>query len=104
MADEYDNDYQVLNIDLAPLAGTTKNTVVQNGRPVAAVGIIALPVAAVGNVFLRFGETGDPIPIRQEAMSIGRSPARSSGVFLDVAAGQAGILTLLIGIDIGLQS
>jgi len=82
MAGEFDSDYQVLDFDLAAIAGSIKNTAVQNGRPIAAVTIIALPPAAVGHVFLRFGENGDPIPLRQEALTIGRSPSRTSGFVL----------------------
>jgi len=100
MAGEYDSDYSVLNIDLATVAGKIKNEIVQNGKPIAAVTVVALPVAAVGLVYLRFGENGDPIPLRQEALTIGRSPARTNGLYLDVATGQTGTLTLLIGLDV----
>jgi hypothetical protein len=104
MAGEYDSDYSVLNIDLATIAGKIKNEIVQNGRPIAAVTIVALPGAAVGHVFLRFGENGDPIPLRQEALTIGRSPSRSNGLYLDVDAATAGILTLMIGIDLNVNA
>lgn len=104
MSNEYDTDYSVLNLDLgsAAFAGKIGTEIVQNGKPYAAVTIVALPPAAVGHVFIRFGRQGDPIPLRQEALTYGRSPARSNGLFLDVDAGQAGgaILTLLIGLDV----
>jgi len=104
MAGEYDSDYQIINFDLALNAGRKQIEVVQDGRPIAAVTIVALPPAAVGNVFLRFGPNGDPIPLRQEALTIGRSPARSNGLFADVAAAQVGILTLMIGIDLAVNA
>jgi hypothetical protein len=100
MAGEYDSDYSVLRIDLSTLAGQNRQEVVQSGRPIAAVTIVQLPVGAVGLVQLHFGEQGDGIPLRQEALTIGRSPARNTGLYLTVAAGQTGILILMIGIDL----
>lgn len=104
MAGEYDSDYSVIQFDLAVIAGKIKNELVQSGRPIAAVTIIQLPPGAVGNIFLRFGSSGDPIPLRQEALTIGRSPARSNGLYLDVNAGQVGTLILMIGIDLNVNS
>ena len=101
MAGEYDSDYSVIRIDLALFAGTDRQEIVQNGRPIAAVTIVQLPVGAVGLVQLHFGEQGDGIPLRQEALTIGRSPARNTGLYLTVAAGQVGILIFMIGLDMG---
>lgn len=104
MASEYDADYSVLNIDLATFAGKNRQVIYPNGVPIAAVTIVQLPPAAVGNVQIHFGEQGDGIPLRQEALTIGRTPARSTGIFLTVAAGQAGTLILMIGIDLVVNS
>jgi hypothetical protein len=104
MAGEYDNDYSVLDIDLSLFAGKTRAEIVQNGRPIAAVTIVELPAAAVGHVRLHFGETADGIKLRQEALTIGRSPARSSGLFITVDPGITGNLELMIGIDLNVNA
>lgn len=101
MSSEFDNDYSTLEIDLsdAKYVNRTKVEIVQNGKAIAAVTVLQLPVAAVGHVFLRFGPSGDRIIMRQEAITFGRNPARTNGLYLDTDAGMAGILILMIGVD-----
>lgn len=104
MSQEYDSDYSVIPTDLATVAGKKQFELVQAGRPVGAVTILELPVAAVGHVYLRFGVNGDPIPLRQEALTFFRQPARNNGVFLDCDPAIAGILKVMVGLDIGLSA
>jgi hypothetical protein len=102
MPGEYENDYNVLELDIgsAAFVGKVATEIVQNGKPIGAVTILQLPVGAVGHVFIRFGPRGDRIILRQEALTFGRNPARTNGLYLDVDAGQAGTLILLIGVDV----
>lgn len=102
MGGEFDNDYDVLELDLADpkYVGNQKVEIVQNGKSVAAVTILQLPVAAVGHVFIRFGPSGKRIILRQEAITFGRSPARSNGLYLDVDPAMAGTLIIMIGLDL----
>lgn len=95
----YENDYQVLKIDLS--AAKRRERIVDDGILIAAVTVIELPVVAVGKVELHFGPSGDGIPLRQEAVPWYRTPARGDGLFLTVAAGLGAVtLILLVGNDI----
>lgn len=104
MASAYDSDYKILEIDLAALAGKDRQEIYASGIPVAAVTIVELPLGAVGLVKVHFGEQGDGIKLRQEALTIARSPARNTGLYLTVAAAVAGTLTLLVGLDVSVNN
>lgn len=100
-ASQYD-DYDVMDIDLSTLANKGRVKIYDTGIPIGAVTIVELPVAAVGKVRLAWSDTAKSFQLRQEALPILRSPARSQGLFLEVAAGVAGNLELIIGFDFSL--
>lgn len=98
------NDYEVRRLNLATIAGSERRKIYSAGRPIAAVTIVELPATMVGFVKLHFGPNGDPISLRQEALTFQRTPPRRDGVFLTVPAGAAGFLELLFGLDITTES
>lgn len=94
-------DYKVIRENLNVAAQEKIREIYPPGNPIAAVTIVELPAVAVGKVQLHFGQQGDGIPIRQEAFTWSRTPARDDGLYLTIDAGLgAVVLILVVGIDV----
>lgn len=94
-------DYKVVKENLNVAAFEKARMIYPPGNPIAQVTINTLPAGAVGKVYLRFGQQGDPIPLRQEAYTWSRTPARDDGLYLDIEPGLGALeLIAVVGLDV----
>lgn len=72
-----------------------------NGMPVTDVGILNLPAAAAGLIFLHLGQKGDPIPLYLTGQNFHLAQPEDTGVWVSVPAGggPAVNVTFLVGLE-----
>jgi len=98
--------YFVRDISVAAIIklGAIDGQLAPQSMPVTDVGILNLPAAAAGLVYLHLGQKGDPIPLYLTGQNFHLAQPETTGVWVSVPAAVGAMnVTFLVGLQAELQ-